>query len=145
MSIYATIELQASGHQELPPEFDPTGEGRVYGQALPYAAETLDVLARKVGVLPISTYLYDGGMLTDEERQQSGLPPAEDLWCDPHAGLRTVEGLIAALEEQNPTQHIGRMDVGRVDVGGVLWDLQVSRAILRRAVRDGERFRFYVC
>jgi hypothetical protein len=129
MSVAVTIELGAGGYQELPEEFDPTGEGLVYGLNLPYQVDRLDALARGLGVRPISDFFDDSGMLTPEERADAGLPPAVAKWAPAADGLQTIEALINALAKQGATEDD-------------LWDLKVSQAILARAV--GDRFRFVV-
>jgi hypothetical protein len=140
MSIYATIELKRAGHQDLPAEMNPRGEGLVYGRALPRAAGKLDALARELGVLPITTFFDDSGMLSDDERAMVGLPPAEEKWCDAHAGLRTVEALLSALAKDDPAYMAGLLNTTPV-----VWDLQAAQIILKRAVEDGQTFRFHVC
>ena len=139
MSVFATLALKKSGRQGLPKEMDPTGQGLDYGQCLPYAAEPLDALARKLGVLPITTYFDDSDMLSDEERAEVGLPPAEEKWCDPQAGLTSVRALIAALEKEGAESlH------PRAPVAAVLWDLNAARIILEKAVERGETFHISV-
>jgi len=131
VSIYATIELSESGHQKLPKHFDPKGEGLVYGQNLPKVANELDALAERAGVAPITSFFDDSEMLTAEEREEMGLPPAEPKWAPVEDGLRTVRALLTALREQ-----------GAEEVK--LWDLEVSEAILSQAAGEGEKFRYYV-
>ena len=140
MSMFASVALRESGHQSLPKEMDPAGEGLDYGQSLPYAAEALDALARGLGVLPISTYFDDSEMLSDEERAEVGLPPAETKWCDPQAGLKSVRALVAKLEEEDPTKSLHP----RAPVAAVLWDLKAARIILEGAVNRGEAFHISV-
>jgi len=128
MSIYATIELSESGHQSLPQEFDPNNEGFVYGLDLPRM--DLGDWEEKLGVRPISDFFDDSDMLTDEEREEVGLPPAERKWAPVEDGLRTLRALITALEAD------GRSDEE-------LWDLRVSERILSNA-KPGEKFRYDV-
>ena len=59
----------------------------MYGQNLPRVYERLDALTREVGVLPLSTFFDDSLMLSDDEREDAGLPPAEPKWCAAEAGL----------------------------------------------------------
>ena len=131
MSIYATIEMSKSGHQKLPKEFDPKKEGFVYGQNLPKMDEKLDKLAKRLKVTPITEFFDDSEMLTDEEREEVGLPPAKAKWASVEDGLRTVQALIGALRKAGA----GEME---------LWDLVVSEAILKKFVGKGEKFRYSV-
>ena len=140
MRTYATIQLKKSGHQDLPPEMDPDGEGRGYGGALPRFAERLDALARELGVLPITTFFDCSGMLSAEEWEMVGLAPPQEIWCDPRAGLRTVEALLPAVGKDDP-----HYVAGLPETSDLVWDLRAARIILQRAVRDGETFRFHVC
>ena len=132
MSMYATIELSQSGHQDLPAEFDPKKSGLVYGQNLPKMMGELDALAAEAGVTPISSFFDDSEMMDDEERAEVGLPPATPKWAPVEEGLRTVRALIAALSDAGASE-------------GKLWDLQVSEHILSRAANSGEKFRYTVC
>ncbi len=129
MSIYATIELSKSGQQALPAELDPKNEGLIYGSNLVKVHKELDALAKQAGVLPISTFFDDSAMMSDEEREEMGLPPAKPKWASIEDGLRTIDALVAKLE---------------ADGAGLdkLWDLKASQQILKNAIGSGEQFRF---
>ena len=133
MSMSATIQLRKSGHQRLPAELDPKGEGLVYGQGLPYAAGELDTISRGVGVRPISEFFDDSEMLSDEEYQQEGLDKPQPKWFAAADGLQTLDALIADLERLGPGASLGR----RSSVNDILWDLRASRAILVKAAAAG--------
>ncbi len=130
MSIYATIELDRSGSQELPPEFDPKHEGLVYGQNLPNMADELDAIATRAGVTPISAYFDDSEMMDDDEREEVGLAPSQPKWAPVEQGLGTVRALLAELRKNGADED-------------QLWDLRVSEAILS-AADPGEKFRYNV-
>jgi len=132
VSVFATIELSESGHQKLPKRFDPKGEGLDYGQDLPRMTDELDALAGRAGVAPITSFFDDSEMLSAEEREEVGLPPAEPKWSAVEDGLRTVRALLAALRGQGAGE-------------GKLWDLEVSEGILSDALGKGEKFRYYLC
>lgn len=139
MSTYATIELNVSGHQNLPAEMDPQGEGFVYGQSLGQCGglDELDSIAVAAGVQPISSFMDYSAMFDDEERKDMGLPPAEDKWSPIEDGLKTIEVLIAALKKRSTP-------IGRYPAAAILWDLQAVLIILKNAAPADELFRFYV-
>lgn len=141
MSMYATIELDESGHQDLPAEMDPEGQGLVYGQNLGQCdgLEELDAIAAAAGVQPISSFLDDSEMLDEEEREELGLDPAEENWSPIEDGVATLERLIAELE-QRPAEST----IGRYPAEAILWDLRASLAILKQATPPDELFRFVV-
>jgi hypothetical protein len=130
MSTYAMIELSRSGVQHLPRDFDPKNEGFVYGLDLPKMSDELDALAEQAGVRPISAFFDDSEMITDEEREEMGLPPSEPKWLPVEEGLRTIRALITAMTASGHSQD-------------ELWDLRVSERILSTADRD-EKFRYSV-
>ena len=130
MSMYATIELDRSGDQQLPAHFDPKGEGLVYGQGLPKMAEELDALATQAGVTPISAFFDDSEMMDDDEREEVGLPPSEPKWAPVDQGLKTIRALLSALQKSGASEDR-------------LWDLKVSEAILA-AADPSEKFRYSV-
>ena len=130
MSIYATIELEHSGNQELPAKFDPNGLGLVYGQNLPEMIDELDALAAQAGVTPITAFFDDSQMMSDDEREEMGLPPAEPKWAAVDEGIKTIRALLSALSKSGASED-------------KLWDLRVSEAILTAADRS-EKFRFSV-
>jgi hypothetical protein len=137
MSTYATIELNISGHQDLPPEMDPKAERLVYGQSLGQCGglDELDSIAVAAGAEPISSFMDDSEMLDDEEREDLGLPPAEENWSPIEDGLKTIELLIAKLEKRSAP-------IGKYPVTAILWDLRAALTILKNASPADELFRF---
>jgi hypothetical protein len=141
MSIYATIELNISGHQNLPPEMDPNAEGLVYGQNLGQCdgLDELDLIAVAAGAKPISSFMDDSEMLDDKEREEFGLPPAEEKWSPIDDGIKTIEILIAELE-----RGAGHSPIGKYPIYAILWDLRAVLTILKSASPPDELFRFVV-
>ncbi len=141
MSIYATIELNASGHQDLPAEMDPKNEGLVYGQNLGQCdgLDELDEIAVAASAKPLTSFFDDSEMLGDDEREEMGLPPAEENWSPIADGIQTIGGLISSLEKMPSDRTIGRYPVE-----AILWDLRAALAILKSAAPPDESFRFFV-
>ena len=143
MSMAATITLSQSGHQALPAELDPNGEGLEYGFTLPYAADGLDEIAHGLGVRPLSDFFDDSEMLSEEEYEEAGIAPKQVAWFSSDEGLRTLDALSAEVEKRGPSSTVG--SGGRPDpVADVLWDLNASRLILQRARASGERFKYTI-
>jgi hypothetical protein len=141
MSIYATIELDESGHQDLPSELDPNNEGFVYGQNIGQCdgLDQLDGIATEGGVEPLSNYLDDSEMLSEEELEEMGLPPADENWNPIEDGLTTFQHLVTKLEKL-PAGSL----IGRYPVESILWDLRAYIAILNNAKSPDELFRLIV-
>lgn len=141
MSMYATVELDESGHQDLPQELDPSGQGLVYGQNLGQCdgMDELDAIATHAGVEPLSNFLDDSEMLDDDEREEMGLPPAEENWQPIGDGITTLEALIAELAKR-PLD----TTIGSYSTEAILWDLRASLAILKKAAPPDELFRFVI-
>jgi hypothetical protein len=142
MSVYATIELDESGHQDLPKEMDPNGDSLVYGQNIGQCngIEELDAIATAAGAEPLSSFLDDSQMIDNEEREEMGMPPAEEKWRPIEEGIHTLEALIAEVSKRPAESPIGRYAAQRI-----LWDLQASLMILKKAAPPDKLFRFVVC
>jgi len=140
MSMYATIELDESGHQEPPSELEPEN-GSVYGQNLGQCDgyDELDAITAAAGVHDISSYFDDSDMLSEEEREEYGLPPAEENWSPIEDGINSLEVLVKELENRSPETVIGKYPVE-----AVLYDLRISLAILKNASPPDELFRIDV-
>lgn len=141
MSMYATIELDEWGHQDLPREFDPKGEGLAYGQNLGQCDgfDQLDAICSEAGVEPLSNFLDDSEMLDEADYEEMGLEPPEAKWAPIEDGVATLSALVADLEKRPAEARIGRYAAS-----DVLWDLRASLAILQNAKRPNELFRFTV-
>lgn len=140
MSMYAMIELDESGHQPLPPEFDPDNQGFVYGQNLGQCRgiDELNAICEAAGVEPIENFLADD--LDEEEMEEFGLDPDEidEKWSPLEDGVATLKALIAELEKR-PADSL----IGEHPAEAILWDLRVSLSILENAPPD-QLFRYVV-
>lgn len=141
MSMYATVELDESGHQNLPKEFDPEGQGLCYGQNLGQCDgfDELDAICTAAGVEPISNFLDDSEMLDESDYEEMGLDPPDANWSPIEDGIETLKALVTDLEKRPAEARIGRYAAS-----DVLWDLQASLAILQIAKEPNELFRFEV-
>lgn len=141
MSTYAMIELNESGHQALPREFDPDNQGLVYGQNLGQCngIDELNAIAEAAGVEPIENYFDDD--LDEDELEEFGLDPEEqdESWAPIEDGIATLKALIAALEKRPADSTIGRYPAD-----AILWDLRVGLSILENASPPDELFRYVV-
>lgn len=141
MSTYAMIELDESGHQPLPNQFDPDDQGLVYGQNLGQCGgiDQLNAIAEAAGVEPIENYFDDD--LDAEEMEEFGLDPddIDENWSPIEDGIATLKVLIAELEKRPNDSTIGRYPTE-----AVLWDLRVGLAILENASSSDEMFRYVV-
>jgi hypothetical protein len=141
MSVYATIELDRSGPQDIPAQMDPNNEGLVYGQNLGQCGgwDELDEIAVAENVRPLTSFIDDSEMLDDDAREEMGLPPAEENWSAIAEGIETIGALIAALEKRPATATIGQYPAE-----AIIWDLSAAITILNSASPPDERFRFVV-
>lgn len=139
MSMYATIELDKFGYQDLPKEFDPKGEGLVYGQNLGQCDgwDELDAIATAAGANAVSSYLYSSEM--SEEFDEGEMPPEVANWSPIGAGKKTFQALVNAVKGRSPDSRIGQYAAK-----DVLWDLQVCLSILSNAKSPNENFRIDV-
>ena len=137
--MYATIELDKFGYQDLPKEFDPEGEGLVYGQNLGQCDgwDELDAIAKAAGANAISSYLHSSEMSEDFDDEE--LPPEAANWSPINEGKKTFQALVNAVKGRSPNARIGQYAAE-----DVLWDLQICLSILTNAKSPNEYFRIDV-
>ena len=136
MSMYATIELDKSGFQDLPKELDPQDEGLVYGQNLGQCDgwDELDAICTSSGAKAISSYIYSSEI--EEEYFEEEMPEELANWSSISDGIKTCEKLVSALESRSSTSGLGRYTAE-----DVLWDLRACLSILTKAEKRNEKFR----
>lgn len=97
------------------------------GHALARHAGTLDDLARREGVAPLSTFGYT----------EDALPPGAGAWQDATTVLPVLAALATVLRA-DPAM------LGPVESEAVLADLQTIATRLQQAAENGVPFRFYL-
>ncbi|MEM8866409.1 MAG: hypothetical protein AAGF31_12760 [Planctomycetota bacterium] len=141
MSLYATVELEASGHQSLPADMDPENRGLVYGQCLGQCGEmqVLDQYASDAGAKPLSSFLDESDILDEEEYEEMGIEPPDENWADIPDGIQTLEAVLRGLEQRSADNPIGRYPVDALQ-----WDIKAMLHILRNAPDPDDCFRITV-
>ena len=130
MSMYATVELSDSGHQDIPSALDPDGEGLNYGQNVGQcgAWDELDKIAVDAGARPLTSYFYSEEMESDDEN-----------WSPVADGLKTFNAILQSLEPRSKDEPFGRYTVEWIS-----WDVQAYSSILKNSSSPDESFRLTV-
>ena len=141
MSMTLSVDLKESGCQSLPDNPSPPSPETYFNAGtLPYVSIELDRLLTQHECKPLSEFIYDGDMLSEEEYEEIGEARPEREWFDAAEGLLTLGCLTELLESRDAEEAID----GRT-VEDILYELQAVQSILQRAKQLGEPFSFYVC
>ena len=130
MSMYATVELSDSGHQDIPSDLDPDGEGLSYGQNVGQcgAWDELDKIAVNAGARALTSYFFSEEMESDDEN-----------WSPVVDGVRTFDVILQSLEPRSKDEPFGRYTVE-----WIAWDVRAYLSILKKSLSPDERFRLSV-
>lgn len=139
MSTVLTIEFQRSGFQRYPAELYPELANDYFNATcLPKVAWDLDRMIEGSGIRPVSEYMDDSDMLSDEEWSEVGGQP-EQKWFNASDGLQMLACVAEVLKLRNSDEQIEGCCAG-----DILHEIRGIEAILRRAAQSGEQFRFNV-
>lgn len=145
MSTFATIELDNSGHQEVPTDMDPNSNS-VYGQNIGQCGglDELDAISKAAGLSPLSSFIDETDVveswnLDEDEMEEMGITRPAENWTEIEDGIGTLTALVAELKTRPPDRTFGRYTTE-----AILWDLNVYLAILKNASTEDQRFRLCV-
>ena len=139
MSSWSYIRLSKSGVAKAPDGLDG------YTAVFPWAQESLDVLAPKLGVTPPAKFVFvdreavadaTGGEVPDVVEEQVR---TQAEWHDAAEGVRTFAALLDHIRAKPKDVH--RLIGEHNDLASVELTVDVMRRILESAAKRGERFR----